>query len=452
MGGDVRSSQKTLVDTGLVTSGVQVSAHRSYICTVGSGPSAGKKVAVGGRPVLIGTHPVCDLRLEDPKVSRKHLSLEATPEGLRIKDLQSSNGTYADAVRVTDAIKPLSGATVAVVRCGDTVLRIKPAPVPSVPPSKRSRFGGLVGSGVAMREVFAVLELAAPTDATVLLQGESGTGKELAARAIHDHSERASGPFVVLDCSAINAQLIDSHLFGHKRGAFTGSVDDRKGAFVLAHGGTLFLDELGELPLESQAKLLRALEARTVQPLGSDERLPTDARVIAATHMDLSKMVGEGMFRFDLFHRLAVVHIHLPSLKERLEDLPDLIQSFYEGRGIPAGEIKGPPLQALQRHSWPGNVRELRNLLERSWVLGGAVPFQELQVWLQSSEPAQTAVLDVSLPFKEAKERLVHAFERRYLAAVLHQYQDNLSQAAEHAGINRRHFRKLIEEHGLKSP
>ena len=443
-------SGKTLVETGLITSGVKNSAHRTYTCTISSGPNAGHKIAIGGRPVVVGTQGSCDLRLSDPKVSRRHLTLEATTEGLRIKDQGSSNGTFADSVRVTDAIKPVSGGQVVSIRCGDTVLRVRPASAPSVPPSKRNRFGGLVGQSVAMREIFAVLELASPTEATVLLQGESGTGKELAARAIHDHSARASGPFEVLDCSAINAQLLDSHLFGHRRGAFTGAVDDRRGAFVKANKGTLFIDELGELPLESQAKLLRVLEARTVQPLGSDERTSVDTRVIAATHVDLAAMVEQGRFRFDLFHRLAVVHIHLPALRERLDDLPELIGSFYEGRGVSPGPVSGEPLQTLQQHSWPGNVRELRNLLERSWVLSGAVPFSQLQIWFQPASAPAGEVLDVSLPFKEAKQRVIQGFERRYLAAVLHQYQDNLSQAAEHAGVNRRHFRKLLEEHGLK--
>jgi DNA-binding NtrC family response regulator len=297
-----------------------------------------------------------------------------------------------------------------------------------------------------------VLELASPTDATVLLQGESGTGKELAARALHDHSPRADGPFVVLDCSATHAQLIESQLFGHVRGAFTGAVTERKGAFLEANGGTLFLDEIGELPLEAQAKLLRALEARTIIPLGSDRPVQVDVRMVAATHRDLASMVDQGSYRFDLFHRLSVVHVALPPLRERLEDLPVLIRNFYEGRGVDPGPIEGPALAKLHAHKWPGNVRELRNVLERSFVLGGSGPFAQLDLWVSGTEATPSAPVDISLTFKEAKQKLIEAFERQYLAALMERYHDNISAAADHADINRRHLRKLLEERGLRKP
>jgi DNA-binding NtrC family response regulator len=303
-----------------------------------------------------------------------------------------------------------------------------------------------------MRELFAVLELAAPTDATVLVEGESGTGKELAARAVHDHSTRASGPFVVVDCSAIPEALIDSHLFGHVRGAFTGADRERRGAFVEASGGTLFLDELGELPLAAQARLLRALEARTVQPVGADRTVEVDARVVAATHRDLPRMVGDKTFRFDLFYRLAVVHVALPPLRDRLEDLPELIAAFYATRGADPGPIDGDNLARLSQHAWPGNIRELRNVLERAWALSGPnLGFRALRLWVDTGAAAPDAggVVDTSLPFKEAKERWNDQFERRYLAVVFDTYGNNVTRAAEHAGINRRHFRELLYKHGL---
>jgi DNA-binding NtrC family response regulator len=305
-----------------------------------------------------------------------------------------------------------------------------------------------------MREVFAVLELASPTDATVIIEGESGTGKELAARAIHDHSLRAKKPFVVVDCSATQEQLIDSQLYGHVRGAFTGAVSTRRGAFAEASGGTVFLDEIGELPLATQSKLLRAIEAQTVQPLGSDKSVRVDARVVAATNRNLNQMVEEGAFRFDLYQRLAVVHIQIPPLRERLEDLPALIGHFYEGRGAVSGPIAGDNLKKMEAHDWPGNVRELRNVLERAWVLGGTgtmgTQFSLLQPWMQMSGRTPPAgSVDTALSFKEAKERWNQEFERRYLAAVIRESGGNISRAARHAGINRNHLRKLLEKYGL---
>jgi DNA-binding NtrC family response regulator len=334
------------------------------------------------------------------------------------------------------------------LRFGKVHVRIAAGEAPRVAPSERTRFGAMVGRSIAMRELFAVLELAAPTDATVLIEGESGTGKELAARALHDHSARANGPFVVVDCSAIAENLIDSHLFGHVRGAFTGAERDRKGAFVEASGGTLFLDELGELPPAAQAKLLRALEAQTVQPVGADRPVEVDTRVVAATHRDLARMVAAKQFRFDLFYRLAVVHVALPPLRDRLEDLPDLIVATTRGRD--PGPIDGDNLARLQQHAWPGNVRELRNVLERAWAMSGNVPFRGLKLWVETTAAAEPAgTVETSLPFKEAKERWNDAFERRYLASVFETYQRNVTRAAEHAGINRRHFRELLYKHGL---
>jgi DNA-binding NtrC family response regulator len=312
----------------------------------------------------------------------------------------------------------------------------------------------MAGLSVVMRELFAVLEVASPSDATVLIEGESGTGKELAARAIHDASSRASGPFVVVDCSAIAEHLIDSHLFGHVRGAFTGAERDRKGAFVEASGGTLFLDELGELPLAAQAKLLRVLEAQTVQPLGADRPITVDTRVVAATHRELARMVAAKEFRFDLFYRLAVVHVALPPLRQRLEDLPHLIATFYARRGVDPGPIDGDNLVRMRQHAWPGNVRELRNALERAWALSGAkAGFRELRLWLDptaSAPPSDATIqVDTSLPFKDAKERWNDQFERHYVGLVFAEHNHNVTHAAERAGLSRRHFRELLYKHGI---
>jgi DNA-binding NtrC family response regulator len=440
--------RKTLVEVGLTTSLARGRAvARTCTCRVLHGDQVVAECAIGSRPVVVGAGKDCDLILVDPQVSRRHAELQMVDGAVRVKDLGSTNGTWWQGTRITEVVVPLGS----VVRFGGTSARFLSAQAPTVAPSARTRFGGLVGQSLAMRELFAVLELAAPTDATVLLGGESGTGKELAARALHDHSARADGPFVVVDCSAIGESLIDSHLFGHVRGAFTGAERDRKGAFVEATGGTLFLDELGELPLAVQGKLLRALEARTVQPLGSDRAVTIDARVVAATHRDLARQVEEKSFRFDLFYRLAVVHAVLPPLRDRLDDLPVLVTHFYEGRGIAPGAIDGPNLAALSAYAWPGNVRELRNVLERAWAMsGGGAPFGQLRIWLDGAAPDDVGeVVDTSLAFKEAKERWLVAFERRYLAGVFADHGGNISRAAAHAGLSRRHMRELLRKHEL---
>ena len=436
-----------MIQTGLVTPNAQKrTAPRAYKLQVLG--QDGAIVALGARPVIVGAHATCDLILTDPKVSRKHAELAITPEGIRVKDLGSTNGTWWQGSRIADVVIP-AGAT---VKFGETPVRIAASDTPSLPPSDQDHFGAMAGQSLAMRELFAVLEMASPTDATVLVEGESGTGKELAARAIHDASARAAGSFVVVDCSAIAETLIDSHLFGHVKGAFTGAERERKGAFLEASGGTLFLDELGELPLAAQAKLLRVLEAQTVQPVGADRPIKVDTRVVAATHRDLSRMVAEKQFRFDLFYRLAVVHVALPPLRDRLEDLPHLIGTFYARRGTDAGPIDGDNLERLRRHAWPGNVRELRNVLERAWALSGpGAKFRELKLWLDpgAAQSQSTEVVDTSLPFKEAKERWNDQFERRYVSMIFASNSNNVTRAADQAGLSRRHFRELLYKHGI---
>jgi len=443
----VTIDRRTLIQTGLATTRTRGrTAARSY--TVQVLGQDGGVVALGARPVVIGAHGTCDLVLADPQVSRRHAELAITPDGIRIKDLGSTNGTWWQGSRITEVVVP-AGAT---VKIGGTPVRIAATDAPSLPPSERDQFGQMAGKSVAMRELFAVLEMASPADVTVLIEGESGTGKELAAQAIHDASPRAAGPFVVVDCSAIAENLIDSHLFGHVKGAFTGAERERKGAFLEASGGTLFLDELGELPLAAQAKLLRVLEAQTVQPVGADRPVKVDTRVVAATHRDLSAMVDAKAFRFDLFYRLAVVHVALPPLRDRLEDLPHLIATFHRRRGGDAGPIDGDNLEKMRRYAWPGNVRELRNVLERAWAMSGpGARFRELKLWLDPSaaQPKLAEVVDTSLPFKDAKERWNDQFERRYVALVFEANQQNVTRAAEHAGLSRRHFRELLYKHGL---
>lgn len=443
----VALDRQNVIVTGVATSTLKSrTAARSY--TVHVMGQHNTTVALGARPVVLGAHASCEVVVEDPQVSRRHVELLAVPEGVKVRDLGSTNGTWWQGSRIGEVVVP-SGA---MIQLGAVQVKVDANDAPSVPPSDRDHFGPMAGQSLAMRELFAILELAAPSEATVLIEGESGTGKEIAARAIHEASLRRAGPLVVVDCSGISENLIESHLFGHVRGAFTGADRDRKGAFVEANGGTLFLDELGELPLSAQAKLLRALEARTVQPVGSDRPMAVDARVIAATHRDLVGMVATKAFRFDLFYRLAVVHVALPPLRERLEDVPHLIATLYAQRGLEPGAIDGTNLDRLRRHAWPGNVRELRNVLERAWALAGAATrFRELRIWLDAGAPNARfgEVVDSSLPFKDAKERWNDHFERRYIGLVFASNGQNVTRAAEHAGLSRRHFRELLYKHEL---
>jgi len=443
----VTFDRRTLIQTGLAMTATRGrTAPRSYNLQVLG--QDGARIALGARAIVVGAGSTCDLVLTDPQVSRRHAELSITPDGIKIKDLGSTNGTWWQGTKVGEVVVP-PGAT---IKFGETPVRIAASDAPSLPPSDRDHFGDVAGQSVAMRELFAVLEMASPSDATVLIEGESGTGKELVASAIHGASSRAAGAFVVVDCSAIAESLIDSHLFGHVRGAFTGADRDRKGAFVEASGGTLFLDELGELPLSAQAKLLRVLEAQTVQPVGADRPVKVDTRVVAATHRDLARMVAEKEFRFDLFYRLAVVHVALPPLRDRLEDLPHLVATFYHRRGIDPGPIDGENLEKLRRYAWPGNVRELRNALERAWAMSGpASKFRDLKILLDTSAaaPQLSEVVDTSLPFKDAKERWNDQFEKRYVALVFASNANNVTRAAEHAGLSRRHFRELLYKHGI---
>ena len=447
-------NHETIQVTGLVTSlAAETGVARGLILRIESGDREGQTAALGADPIQVGAGGECKLVLKDPAVSRVHAEITATKNGVFVRDLGSTNGTFVNDARIMEAVVMTGGE----FRVGETRLRVIDGGGPMVEPSSRIRFGGLIGESKAMREVFAVLELASPTEATVFLEGPSGTGKELTARAIHDHSARAGGPMVVFDCGTVNKELLTSALMGHKKGAFTGATSDRPGAFVEAENGTIFLDELGELPLECQTQLLRALESNEVTPVGGDRSRKINCRVVAATNRDVFEMVEKGEFRLDLVHRLAVVHIRLPSLKDRLDDLPALIRGFYEGRGLESGPVQGENLDRLRQHPFEGSIRELRNILERSLVLAGdKTHFQEIRLWLgpQITSPVEETgfAVDANLPFKEVKEQVVEQLEAKYLPEVLDRFGGNITKAAEHAGLSRRHMRALLVKHGLKLP
>jgi len=410
------------------------------------GPDAPRAVSLE-REVVVGSGSDAQLVLRDDTVSAAHLKV--TPEGarFRVTDLGSTNGSFYEGSRF-DALEAVPGAT---FKLGRTTLRIEmQSRALEVRPSTSRKLGELVAENVAMREVFAVVELSAPRDVTVLITGETGTGKELVARALHDLSPRRKGAFVTVDCGALPEALLESELFGHVKGAFTGAHADRKGAFARADGGTLFLDELGRVSSAVQSRLLRALEARTVKPVGSDSERSVDVRVVAATPADLSVSVANGSFRADLFYRLSVVTVELPPLRARREDLPLLAGELLRRRGFEAGDIAGENLDRLKSHRWPGNVRELRNVLERALVLSpGAREFSELKLLVGAAEKSGELGAHTDLPFKDAKEAVLDSFERAYLRELMARHQGNLSAAAREAQVDRKHWRELLRKHEL---
>jgi transcriptional regulator with GAF, ATPase, and Fis domain len=300
-----------------------------------------------------------------------------------------------------------------------------------------------------MRRVFSLLERVAPTDTTVLIEAETGTGKELAAEAIHEESPRAGGPFVVFDCSAVSANLMESELFGHVRGAFTGAVGDRVGAFEAADGGTLFLDEIGELSLDLQPKLLRVLESLEVRRVGANTVREVDVRIVAATNRSLAAEVDAGRFREDLYYRLAVVRLNLPPLRERLDDIPMLVEHFASElarRGQPATHLPEAVIRGFVSQAWPGNIRELRNAVARAISLGPAGA---------ASATGAPAVMpdhpvDLAIPLKIARERVADAFEVAYITELLKKTGGNVSHAAELAGVNRKFVQRAMKRHGLR--
>jgi transcriptional regulator with GAF, ATPase, and Fis domain len=319
-------------------------------------------------------------------------------------------------------------------------------------PSDKTHFGEAIGQSLAMRTIFGVLERIAPTNATVLFQGETGTGKDVLARATWTESDRAQKPFVVVDCGAVSYSLIESELFGHERGAFTGAVAARQGAFELAEGGTVFLDEIGELPLDVQPKLLRVLETREFRRVGGNRVLKTDVRVIVATKRNLEREVEAGKFREDLYFRLAVVPLTVPSLRARREDIPLLVEGILKAGGRDLA-VSDDTMQALIAHDWPGNVRELRNVLDRAIYLARASGQSELAlVSLPASGGAAGDVFhfDVGKSYRETRARYDAEFERRYVKWLLARHGANVSAAAREAKMDRKHLHDIAKKHGLR--
>ena len=414
-----------------------------------SGPDRGMERRIPTGRLRVGTGAGSDLCLTDPTVSRLHFEIVVKKGGLRLVDLDSTNGTFVNGVRVYDA-ELSAGGTITV---GATALRVEVAGEPvRVELSRGDRFGDVLGGSVEMRRIYAILERVAPTEATVLVQGETGTGKEAVARAIHESSRRDQGPFVAVDCGAIAEALIESELFGHVRGAFSGAVADRRGLFEQANGGTLFLDEIGELPLSLQPKLLRALEMREVRPVGSNVPRRVDVRVVAATNRPLARSVNEGTFREDLYYRLAVLEVALPPLRARREDIPRLAQHFYERFAGARDPLPKELVSTLMARAWPGNVRELRNFVERSVSLGWSGDRAAgVDRGTDGAPPGLCALVPTDRPLKEARAEWTAQFEALYVSAILRRADGNVTRAAEMAGVNRRSLQRLMAEHRIRS-
>lgn len=322
---------------------------------------------------------------------------------------------------------------------------------------KTYSFENLVGRSLPMLQVFETVKKVAGSEANILILGESGTGKELIARSIHANSKRAGRAFIPVDCASLPETLLESELFGHEKGAFTGAHATRPGLFEFAHGGTIFLDEVGDLSLNLQAKLLRVLQERQVRRVGSNRLIDIDVRVISATHYDLAQTVARGKFREDLYYRLNVISIKLPPLRERKGDIPLLVHHYLKKYSLASGkEVRGvspKAMELLEQYHWPGNVRELQNVIERAVVLaeGEFITHHDLPEPIKAGGPPASVVPLGELSLKQAKDEKIQAFEREYLQELLRRHGGNISQAAKAAGVDRKTIHRLLKKHGLRA-
>ncbi len=441
----------------------QIHIRRGRLTCV-AGEDKGKSWLVDGDLVRIGSRSGNDIALSDTTVSRRHAEVVRVSDGVVLRDLSSTNGTYVGPVKVREVY--LSPDTR--FRVGQTELVFAPADeVIDVLPSEEPFFENMVGGSLSMRELFGLLARVAPTELTCMVTGETGTGKELVSRAVHNRSKRSKKPFVVFDCGAVSESLVESELFGHERGAFTGAVASRPGVFEMADKGTVFLDEIGELPLELQPKLLRVLEQREVRRVGSGQTRQVDVRVVCATNRNLRDEVAAGRFREDLYYRLAVVELRLPPLRQRLEDLTLLVNHILRHCAHNTGvkDLSREVLELFGAYHWPGNVRELRNVVERALpfcdgatITLGTLP-EALRVASHSaahSSSAAPADLGVDpaamsdMPFKDAKDKIIEAFERQYLVDLIERHDGNISRAARAADMDRKSISRLLKKHDIR--
>lgn len=476
-------------------------------CRLVTGSGAARRDHVFTQGIIrIGSAADNDLVLPDETVSREHCRIVQEESGYLLVDRSSTNGTSLNGVRVREGYLN-NGCTISL---GQSEIGFFTAQEKvEIVPSPKSRLGDIIGKNVKMRELYAVIEKIAPSSATVIIEGETGTGKEVVAQTIHRLSPRAPHTMMVFDCGAVPKNLIESELFGHEKGSFTGAIMTRQGLFEMAHGSTLFLDELGELPSELQPKLLRSLEQREIRRVGATRSLKVDVRIIAATNRQLEEEVRSGRFRQDLFYRLSVVRLYLPPLRERIDDIPLLVDSFLQDHAYnrladgnrKVTRVSGEAMDLLLSYSWPGNVRELINAVERAVsfathetilpvnlpdsVRGGEPARERSGPHVTTSErmrprsgshpalpdpvraseggprPSSPALPVLSsgaaapppqtdLPFKDAKELWVAAFEREYIEALLRKNRGNISHASREAEIDRKYFRKLMRKYDIE--
>lgn len=402
-----------------------------------------------GASLRIGKAPDNEVVIDHPTVSRNHLVVRRQGDQFLVQDLGSTNGTFIDGAQVREAFLRAG----ALLEVGDVQLRFQPQlKALDVSPAAEDRLGDLVGKSTAMRQIFALMQRIAPTDSTLLLVGETGCGKGAAAKTVHKLSPRAQGPFIVFDCASVSDSLIESELFGHEKGAFTGAVTQRTGCLERANGGTLFLDEIDDLSLDLQPKLLRALEDREFRRLGaSTSPIKFDTRVIAASKKDLWAETQAGRFREDLYFRLSVFTVSLPSLRDRKEDIPLLVDACA-GNPLWARLPQSRHEQFLN-HTWPGNVRELRNAVERLKHMADIPELSTETLLREYSGPAapqgENLPVKYAGPFKECKDELVRAFEREYLTRLLSKSKGNIAKAARDAGLDRKHLYSLLHKYEL---
>jgi len=423
-----------------------------YKCklVVVEGPEENREFVMDQDVVRVGSAGDNDLVINDETVSRQHFEIEVAEEGYLIRDLGSTNGTDVEGCRIKEAyLHP--GARIG---AGEVVLVFQPLrELVEVPLSTDNSFGRMLGKSIKMRALFHLADRVASRDTTVLVSGETGTGKGLLAEEVHLHSPRSEKPLVVVDCSTIPAHLMEDELFGHVKGAFTGAVSARSGAFEEADGGTIFFDEIGELPGPLQPKLLRVLERREVKRVGQTETFQVDVRIIAATNRDLKAEVDAGNFREDLYFRLGVFELKIPPLRDHKEDIAFLAREFVKKiSGDQEKKLGENAIRFLSSHDWPGNVRELSNVLERvvhltddkiidapsimSTSITGVGPPPDSKKWSGRG----------NLPFARARE----ISEKEYLVDLLRRHEFNVSAASRTAEIHRQSLHRLLRKHGIK--
>jgi transcriptional regulator with GAF, ATPase, and Fis domain len=436
----------------------------SFRLTVEAGPDKGKTLDLDGSEqgaLLVGKSPACALVLSDPLVSRRHVSVEIAKSSLRMVDVGSTNGTFLGKMRLGDV--SLDGDDR--VRIGDTTILVTRTNKPSNQSlTPQLELGRIIGISREMRRLYPLIEKLADTDVPILIEGETGTGKEVLAETIHRLGPRASKPFIVFDCTTVSPSLVESELFGHERGAFTGATATRKGVFEQADGGTLLIDEIGDLDHPLQPKLLRAIERGEVRRVGGSEVIAVNVRVLSATRRDLDREVQAGRFRDDLYHRLVVARIELPPLRRRRGDISLLARHFARELGGAGVSIPPEVLARWEEARWPGNVRELRNAVAKQLALGDMefdetrdddVPAIEGEDAAPAVQPegATSAIVERVLaekkPLVEARQRLIEEFDRAYLARVLAEHNGNVTRAAAAAGLARRNFQILRHRRGV---